>query len=534
MDMTLYEFGTSGYRNNTENGFNETVVRQITDAISDYLIQQMINEGKVKPVLIGGDTREKSRRFIPFITQLLLEKGLDVYGLKEDVATPVLAFSANQFHQFKLPYSECAGAILMTASHNPWEYGGYNFLTPEGAVVPSAISRQFQELQQNPRHLHLDRAKFGLTEPATLSFIEPYPLYKKHLESAIGIEFYRIREADLNLFYDPFYATGRHIFPQLLNDHGIAVQSIHQTDSRPTHYTGMPNPSEDNLSELAQLIQKAAVSDPDDRIRVGLANDGDADRFGVLNEHGQFVSPSEVIALIMVHLVQNRQKSGVVLRSQATSHLIDLVAAYLGIPVLQTPVGYKYIAETFIEHSEDSSKLPILIGGEGSGGMSIGGHIPEKDGLLANLLILELVATEKRPLGNILEALFAKLPKQVAYQEISLKTDKAQEILAYFKTLYAEGGILAGQHIDLAATHQASDTLFLHYQTRDGVKLYLKDGSWVLVRASGTEPLLRVYVEGTGSTLEQAEGCLQKLLQFLDTVLSKQFHVALLAASPAH
>lgn len=512
-EQAVYAFGTSGYRNNTEAGFNEAVVSQITHAIADYLIVEAHKANSYKPLLLGGDTRAKTHEFLPVIANILLSRGLDVYQAEGDLPTPVLAYAAATFEKIKPEAGPAAGVILMTASHNPWDYGGYNFLTPDGAVVPSPISKAFEAYQKAPlmtanQRQPLNRGALGLPQQPQHLWFNPYAAYQKHLQEGLGLNLAQIKASGLKLFYDPLYATGRTTLPRLLNDAGIELTTIHGTDQRPADYTGMPEPSEENLLELASLVKHS--NEAGNKMVLGLSNDGDADRFGILDEQGRFIHPNTVLALVLYHLSQNRKASGVVARSQSTSHQLDALAGGFALEVVQTPVGYKYIAETFIERDEKGLS-PVLLGGEGSGGLSVLGHIPEKDGIVANLLIAELVAVEGKPLSALVQQINAAVPQRYVFNEWAIKTTEKAAILARLQTLFTEGGVLAGHQVAVTQSQQSAQALKAHYGTQDGIKLYFEDGSWLLARASGTEPLVRLYWETVAPTLEaatQASSCL--------------------------
>ena len=519
--QNIYKFGTSGYRNDQEDGFNEAVIRQITAAISDCLIETLEEKGKLLPILVGGDTREKTRRFIPLITQILQENGLEVFKASTDLPSPVLAYAAKYFAALNLGYPETLGAILMTASHNPWPYGGFNFLTPDAAVMPTPVSKKFEEAQGNPRHRKLDRSKLGVNTPAAIHEFDPYKLYQAHLKDGMAIDYAKIKASGLKIFYDPLYATGRRYLPQLLKDEGIDITVIHDTDQRPADYTGMPEPTGSNLTELTTLIQ----ADTSNALKVGLANDGDADRFGVLDETGRYLNSNEVLSLILYHLLNNRHQKGVVVRSQATTHLLDALAAKASLPVIQTPVGYKYIAEEFIDHEAEGG-IQILIGGESSGGISVLGHIPEKDGILANLMISELVAVEGKALSAILKEVQASVAQRFIFRELGVKTERNLEIMKHFQGLQSKGGDIAGIAIDTEQSMAAPNAIENKYGTRDGAKLYLQDGSWLLIRASGTEPIARVYVEGVAPTDGEAQAKSDRLLEAITQSLITEFNVA--------
>lgn len=516
----IYHFGTSGYRNDQDSGFNEAVIRQIANAISDCLIEDIEQRGKILPILIGGDTREKSRRFIPLIAEILRANGLDVYKASADLPSPVLAYAAKYFGKLDLGPQETLGAILMTASHNPWPYGGFNFLTPDAAVMPTPVSKRFEEAQAKPRNRKLDRTALGVNSEAQILEFDPYHLYKNHLKEGIGIQYAQIKESGLKIFYDPLYATGRRYLPRLLADEGISSTLIHDSDERPADYQGMPEPTGSNLTELSELLK----NDSSNGLKVGFSNDGDADRFGVLDENGRYLDANEVLSLILYHLLNNRKQKGVVVRSQATTHLLDALADAAGLPCIQTAVGYKYIAEEFIDH-ENEGGIQVLLGGESSGGVSVLGHIPEKDGILAVLLIAELVAVEAKPLTEILKKVQAAVKSQYVFRELGVKTERNQEIMSHYQGLQSKGGSIAGFEIDIARSVNSSDALMQKYGTHDGAKLYLTDGSWLLIRASGTEPIARVYVEGVADSVATAQTKSQTLLDALIHSLEQDFQV---------
>jgi phosphomannomutase len=516
----IYRFGTSGYRNDQDAEFNETVIRQITNAIADYLIEEIQQKGKLLPILLGGDTREKSRRFIPLIAEILRDRNLDVFKASTDVPSPVLAYAAKYFGELGLGYDETLGAVLMTASHNPWPYGGYNFLTPDAAVMPTPVSKKIEEYQAQPANHKLDRTALGGTETAKITEFDLYELYRKHLKTGIGIHYSKIKASGLKIFYDPLYATGRGYLPRLLKDEGIDLTVIHDTDQLPVGYEGMPEPTGSNLTELAALIQAEKAG----TLKVGLANDGDADRFGVLDETGRYLNSNEVLSLILYHLLKNKKQKGVVVRSQATTHLLDALSEQAGLPVIQTPVGYKYIAEEFIEHEHEGG-LQVLIGGESSGGISVLGHIPEKDGILANLVVTELIALENKPLSEILKQVQGSVPQHYFFRELGVKTERGKEIMSHFQDLQGQNVTIGGFKVDTTKSIQSSDALEKKYGTRDGAKVFFDEGSWILIRASGTEPIARVYVEGVANTVEAAFQKSQTLLEAITEKLQKDFGV---------
>jgi phosphomannomutase len=337
----------------------------------------------------------------------------------------------------------------------------------------------------------------------------------------LKINFKAIQESGIHIHYDPLYATGRQYLPSILKEEaGLDVQVIHGTDQRPAGYEGMPEPTGSELTELgAQLKADSAA------LKVGLATDGDSDRFGVLDENGRYLNPNEVLLLVLRHLIQNKGQKGIVVRSQATTNMLDALAAKHQLTVIQTPVGYKYIAAEFEKHEEHPEGPQVLIGGESSGGLSVSGHLPEKDGILANLLVAELIATEKRPLSEILEDAQASLGKRYIFRELGVKTENGQRIKEHFQKMQTEGGQIAGCTINIQASDGSSRKLEETYGTRDGAKLIFENGSWLLIRASGTEPVVRVYVEAIGATPQAAFDHSQKLLDGIRDLLIQDFAV---------
>ena len=259
INQTIYKFGTSGYRNNTDAGFNQAVVEQITHAIADVLIEQMTTDWQqVRPVLLGGDTRQKTKEAIPVIMAVLQARGLDVYQIEGDVPTPVLAYAAAYLKDLTGCDTPAAGAILMTASHNPWDYGGYNFLTPEGAVAPSSLSEQFEARQANPSNAVLNREGLGASATPFKRALQPYQAYYKHLKNRVGLSATVFEEQPIAVFYDPLYATGRHYFPKLMEDFGVIATTIHDDDNRPAGYTGEPEPSAEPSAPPAEPVEDFA------------------------------------------------------------------------------------------------------------------------------------------------------------------------------------------------------------------------------------------------------------------------------------
>jgi phosphomannomutase len=361
------------------------------------------------------------------------------------VPTPVLAYNAKILN---------ACAIMFTASHNPPEYLGIKFIPDYAGPATDDITAQIE------KNLPLPTGE-GRGEGAVLAdFSQPY---FEHIEKLIDF-----KKIHANIIFDGLYSASIGYFDELLRRNGIPFESLHMHYD-PNFGGGMPEPKPKYLKELIERVKAAGA--------VGLANDGDADRFGVINENGEYVSPNEIIAILLRHLIKNKGLSGPLVKTVGASLLLDRVAEKSGVEVIETAVGFKHVGEAMRKHN-------ALIGGEESGGLSIQGHIPEKDGILANLLVLEAMGYENKTL-------------------VQLQKD-----------LYDFAGVrFYNDRIDLPASQKVdfSGLNIIRRDTKDGEKLYLDDGNtWILIRPSGTEPLLRIYFE---SDSKEKIGQLKRMLQ---------------------
>ncbi|HOT77095.1 MAG TPA: phosphoglucomutase/phosphomannomutase family protein, partial [Candidatus Wallbacteria bacterium] len=315
-----------------------------------------------------------------------------------------------------------------------------------------------------------------------LEKIDPSEDYFEKITSLIDFE--TIKKAKLAVAFDPIYGTGRNYVDALLSRNQISVRVIHNMRD-PLFGGGMPEPSVEYLSQLISIVK-------DNKLALGLATDGDADRFGVVDSLGVFLTPNQLISIIFLHLIKRRKFQGAVVRTVATTHLIDKIAEKFDIPVHETPVGFKYICEKMLSEN-------IIIGGEESGGLSILGHIPEKDGILANLLACEVAAIENKPLSVVYKNLLDEFGEVYTDRiNIHLKNDEQKNSIMHKLKVDPPSFIMN------VKVNSINDV--------DGYKFLLKDGSWVLVRASGTEPVLRIYIEGTSKDM------LRKLQKFAEDI----------------
>jgi phosphoglucomutase len=449
---TKIKFGTSGWRAIIADEFTFANVRLATEAIARYVTRHGTGPATV---LVGFDTRFASDRFALEAARVLSAKGIRALLCDRPVPTPAVAWTIIQRH--------LDGAINMTASHNPGEYNGLKFSTADGApALPEVTS----EIEQEIESLQASNWIFA-AEPnaALIESINIGPAYLSDLATKVDLK--KIRESKLSLAYDALHGSGGGYLDRVLADAGIPAAVLHT--NRDVYFGGHhPEPADEQLVELKLLMRK-------DGIQLGLATDGDADRFGVMDEGGEFLYPNELIAMLVDYLVESRGWKGGVARTVATSHLVDRVAKLHGLNLLETPVGFKFIGE-YIKDGR------IFLGGEESAGLSIRGHVPEKDGILACLLLAEMVASRRKSLKTQLKELFSRVGA-VYNRRLNVRLDPA--IQGRLKAKLA------------AEIHEFHGRKVSEVNRKDGLKLIFGDGSWVLMRASGTEPVVRFYAEST-------------------------------------
>ena len=436
------KFGTDGWRAILDKEFTKENVERVTLAIGKYVAD---NFGYDKPILVGYDPRRMADKYSHLCAEILKDKGFNVFYSKRIVPTPILAYNA-------LVQNACA--IMFTASHNPPEYLGMKFIPDYAGPATSEIT---DEIVSN-----LDK-EFDTQEGGSLKKVDFAPKYYKHLETLV--DFDALKNLKTNVIFDGLYSASIGYFDKILEDKKISFESLHLYHDQ-NFGDGMPDPKPKYLKELMWKVKNEHNS-------VGLANDGDADRFGVINENGEYVSPNEIISILLKHL-KERGFEGAVVKTVGSSLLIDCVAEKLGVEIIETAVGFKHVGEAM-------RKNKVIIGGEESGGLSILGHIPEKDGLIANLLVLEAMAVSGKTLVELQDELYELAGARFYTDRIDLKLENQNEvkpILAKVEKMGAVG--------EFEVTSR---------DTKDGVKLMLGDKTKILVRPSGTEPLLRIYFE---------------------------------------
>jgi len=461
MAVEKIKFGTSGWRGVIADDFTFARVRAVTQAIADHLGAQGLKD---KGVIVGYDTRFLSERFAAESVRVLAANGIRSFLSNRDSPTPAVAF--------EIIRRKAAGGINFTASHNPPEYNGLKFSAawggpalPETTKDIETRANTFVDRNSVPAMPLAEARQKGMVEDADLRRFYLDDLRKK-------IDFEPIRKAKLKIAADLLYGTGRDYLDMLLREAGCSVTVVH--GHRDAFFGGRsPEPSEENLAELAETIRKG-------RLDLGLAVDGDADRFGVVDSDGTCINPNQVLALLLDYLCRTRGWKGGAARSIATSHLVDAVAKKHGIEVYETGVGFKYIGDLLVQGK-------IIFGGEESAGLTMKDHVPEKDGILACLLVAEMVASEKKSIREMLKRL---------YKEVGTILNERIDIHLTEANRKAVGERLSQPLSELGDLRVKGKKT-----TADGTKYMLEDDSWVLMRASGTEPVVRVYVEAGSEEL---------------------------------
>src|ERR1700758_3233721 len=447
---TQIKFGTSGWRAVMAEDFTFVNVRRTVEGIARYVVSQKPKGAKV---IVGRDPRFLGETFCSIAADILSAHGVTPLVIAEPAPTPAIAYAVIE--------SKADGAINFTASHNPPEYNGIKFSTPDGAPalpeVTKAIEAAITEFDANPASGTQASTKVQ-AHP-----IDPYRMYLARLRELVDLDV--IKKAGTKVAFDPLWGAARGYSDVLLREAGVTVAAVH--DYRDVLFGGhAPEPDDHLLEDLRKKMRETGA-------HIGIATDGDADRFGIVDGDGTFLQPNYVIALLFDYLVESRGWKNGVAKSVATTNLINALAESHGVELHETPVGFKYIGELIMQDK-------IAIGGEESAGLSIRHHVPEKDGILAGLLCCEAVARRGKSLGEQLRAISNQVGSFYPQRGNFRLTP---EVKAKFtEKIKADPREYCG--------HRVSEVV-----RKDGLKLVLDDGSWVCYRLSGTEPVVRVYTE---------------------------------------
>jgi phosphomannomutase len=471
------KFGTDGWRGITAYDFTFSNVLLVTEAIARYLNRC---GGEQRRFLIGFDTRFLANEFAHASAHHLAERGLDVAVADAPIPTPAIAYAIKHFG--------AAGAIQFTASHNPYYYNGLKFLPDfAGPAMPEttdAITANIGALVAEGFAAERDDRAFG----ATFDIKDEYFV---HLDTLVDAR--RIAQAGMRILYNALWATGAGWLDAFLRGRGVAVDTMNA--DRDVLFAGsMPDPSEGVLAPMADEVKAGGYD-------VGLATDGDSDRFAAFDKLGNYLTANQLIPIIAHYLIVHRGLAGDLVRTVVTSSLLDRIAKSQGRRLIETKVGFKYVG--------DELRRGALCGGEESGGFSMAGHVPEKDGILANLLVCEAVAAmADGDLGRCLEGIFDMYGANITRRnDLHLSEDGKNAVMeqahALAEHFCERGGELWGISV--------VDTV-----TIDGAKFILDDHRSITIRPSGTEPVVRVYMEApTHELLDDLDG---KASRWIETI----------------
>lgn len=448
---TNIAFGTDGWRAIMNDEFIFDNLALVAQSVSDFINEK----GNAKQgVVIGWDARFMSEDFGQLVANVLTSNGIPVLLPERDTPTPVIAYTVLN--------RKMAGGIMISASHNPPKYNGIKFIPDYGHPALPEIT---DKLTAGVKKLQADGTTPNRSGNTSLmEKFDPKPEYFAHLSKLFNLD--AIAKANLKIWYDPLYATGRGYIDEFLRNIGVDVTTIHG-ERNPLFGGSLPDPNEKNLAEIAQRVVESGAN-------VGLGTDGDADRFGVVDATGKYLTPNQVLCLAILHWQRTRYQTGSVVRTAPTTHQVDALAKHFGLGVQVTPVGFKWVGNAL-------ATTDAIVGGEESGGLSVKGHIPEKDGIAADLIIVEQIAmTGKTPLQTLQEIDEMVGTFVTGRVDVHLENEKKNALMNTLRNNPPAN--FAGQQV--TGTSEI-----------DGVQLDLADGSWVLVRPSGTEPLVRCYYE---------------------------------------
>src|SRR5213595_1226314 len=451
----MIKFGTSGWRAVMAEEFTFANVRLAVNGIARYVSSQKSQGARV---IVGRDPRFLGETFCSMAAEILSSYGITPLVIADAAPTPAISYAVIR--------EKADGAINFTASHNPPEYNGIKFSTPDGAPALPEVTKQIEaEIMAGNGTQRAVKSK-----PETL---DAKPAYLARLAEIV--DFTAIKQAGLRVVFDPLWGAARGYSDSLLRDAAVEVATVH--DYRDVLFGGhAPEPDGHLLEPLRESMRET-------KAQIGIATDGDADRFGIVDEDGSFLQPNYVIAILFDYLVESRGWRNGVGKSVATTNLINALADYHKVELHETPVGFKYIGELIKQDK-------IVIGGEESAGLSIRYHVPEKDGIIAGLLCCEAVGRRNKSLQEQLHDLFGKVGSFYPQRENFRLTPEVME--KFTGKLQTEPREFFGQKVkEIART--------------DGMKLVFAYGSWVCYRLSGTEPVVRVYSEAT------SEAALEKL-----------------------
>jgi phosphomannomutase len=470
--MDKIKFGTDGWRGVIADDFTFTNVLRVAAAIAQYVREESAG---ARGLIVGYDTRFLSAEFALTTAEVLSAAGIPVWLADTATPTPAVSYAVVARHT--------AGAVMITASHNPSRWNGVKFKAPYGGSAAPAIIHRIEI------HLHrLDRAcvrqrrgtpwRAPTGPPAPVATVDLITPYLQRLKELVNINL--IRSSGQKFAIDPMFGAGRGCIARLFNEAGIPCREIH-SEHNPLFPGLNPEPIEPHVEGLRRAVTEGNFD-------AGFATDGDADRIGAIDRTGDFIDSHKIFSILLKHLTEDLGLRGEVVKTFSTTQMIDKLARKHHLPLHVTPIGFKYICELMLTRD-------ILIGGEESGGIGIKGHLPERDGILNSLLLAEVMAEKKKTLGELVEDLSREFGPHF-YDRVDLEVELATAQRLVKQVAQGKFKKVAGLKVTAV-------------EDLDGAKMLFGDSAWLLVRASGTENLLRLYCEAPSR--EQVKTLLEEM-----------------------
>jgi phosphomannomutase len=448
--MDKIKFGTDGWRGVIADDFTFTNVRRVAAAIVQYVREE---SEPARGLIVGYDMRFLSAEFARAAAEVLSAAGIPAWLADTGTPTPAVSYA--------VVARKTAGAVMITASHNPYRWNGVKFKAPYGGSAEPAIIHRIET------HLHrLDRARTRARKvsPAAIEVVDLTTPYLERLKQLVSLD--QIRASGQRFVIDPMFGAGRGCISRLFIEARIPFREIH-SEHNPLFPGLNPEPIEPHVEGLRRAVMEGKFDG-------GFSTDGDADRIGAMDRTGEFIDSHKIFCILLKHLVEDLGLRGEVVRTFSTTQMIDKMARKYQLPLRVTPIGFKYICELMLTRD-------VLIGGEESGGIGVKGHLPERDGILNSLLLAEVMAQKKKTLGELVEDLTREFgPNFYGRVDLDVELATAQRLVKRV----AQGKFKKIAGLKVTAVEDL-----------DGAKMRLGDSAWLLVRASGTENLLRLYSE---------------------------------------
>jgi len=461
------KFGTDGWRGIIADDFTFENVRYCAQAVAEHLRDRGLAP---RGLVIGYDTRFASEHFAAAASEVLAANGIRVYLCPKPTPTPVISYGVVR--------QKAGGAIIITASHNPAQWNGFKIKSEDGASAPTEVEADVEaRLPQIIGRGTTERMplKEALSQ-GLVEYLDPDPPYFQHIAKMVDLD--SLRRSGLRVIVDSMYGAGDSYIKRLLDGGRIQIQEIN-VERNPIFPGIQPEPIARHLSKLCALVRDTGA-------HVGLATDGDADRVGIVDEGGNPLTPLQIFALLALYLLEVRGERGAIVRTVTTTSMLYRLGELYGVPVYETAVGFKHVAPKMMAEN-------AIMGGEESSGFGFRGHVPERDGILAAMYFLDLMTRLGKSPSQLIEYLYSKVGPH-HYERLDLQFPASQRETIVKRLASSPPDRIAGNAVTKV-------------NTIDGHHFSLADGSWLLVRFSGTEPLLRMYAEA--SSIEKVKALIQ-------------------------